>query len=841
MDDPWGSPWADELHLRSETKRENNATQPATFIRASPLALEENSDSPWGNSGDDGFGDWAALRDDAGECGREDGWERPSAETVALSQDHANVLSTDWDIHSTIEHDGPLDIAPDPLPRPAEPMRRSSPDPWALDIRGKIDQKEASPGAIQDKEEGTSQQTIIDHGVSKACEDGMSTISTDTQLPDTAKDDLISGHSRLKESTDVDQSDKQASVPSSPTGPSLETQESGLVSRPSSLLSERSRHDEHLTDSPRTSFDEDPKPLGNQIPRKASTKIQGLVEHFDGLAKQEVTDPPIRRTNIAQDAVGEESKDEEEDEDELEDFGEFTEGQSGDDEEPREISKGDEGKDQRSQSSGLQHGEPSERASMRIYGPVEFTLDITELENLFSSDVPMPAEGNIFIPDSIPFDSFSSAEERKAWYRVSRYGTMRKHNAGNDENYVRATWKQSKIRDETLKIVSRWMEEDRSSGRVALGGGSRGSSAFGWNDSKSPAVPLAHAFAKNRKQQSVRAPATVEAVADIPREWPRLARDRSTTQSRSASGLRPKSSVKSVPNPNEAKSYPVVPVAPVADFGWNATSENLNLTALEIGSSEPLSNSVSTSKSQSTPHQSRSPHGSSSSTIVSSLVGSNSIPIATASSLDIQRGPPAINKIITTAGPVNVINDDDDWGEMISSPDNPSVPAFPPQRGLRHSFGGLDGDVAQISNVSERPVDILQSNPNRRTSTRFDEPLVPQILPSPLTGHRTSSEANAVTAAPGNIFSTPIRSMPVVEASVDPWASADLSFFDTPAPAQKPMPPATAKATVLKAVKSNPSPMSLGSDQMPREETEQDRIARAVVRGLPDLSYMLRK
>jgi hypothetical protein len=55
------------------------------------------------------------------------------------------------------------------------------------------------------------------------------------------------------------------------------------------------------------------------------------------------------------------------------------------------------------------------------------------------------------------------------------------------------------------------------------------------------------------------------------------------------------------------------------------------------------------------------------------------------------------------------------------------------------------------------------------------------------------------------------------------------------------MPPATAKATVPKPVKFSPSPMSLESDQIPLEETEQDRIAKAVVRGLPDLSYMLRK
>src|SRR6478609_5242817 len=74
-----------------------------------------------------------------------------------------------------------------------------------------------------------------------------------------------------------------------------------------------------------------------------------------------------------------------------------------------------------------------------------------------------------FRSDVIIDDSFTSISERKAWYLMSRPGSMRKHNLGDDENYVRVGWGNSQVREQAIRIVRRWMEEDSITGRVVLG------------------------------------------------------------------------------------------------------------------------------------------------------------------------------------------------------------------------------------------------------------------------------------------------------------------------------------------------------------------------------------
>jgi hypothetical protein len=121
----------------------------------------------------------------------------------------------------------------------------------------------------------------------------------------------------------------------------------------------------------------------------------------------------------------------------------------------------------------IEQKEPRARFVRKDLGPVEFTVDTSIFDRLYPGIEAKPPSKKLFIPDTITRDSFSSTEERKTWYRISRYGTMRKYNAGDDENYVRVNWTQSQVRADALKIVARWIEEDRISGRVVLGGQQR--------------------------------------------------------------------------------------------------------------------------------------------------------------------------------------------------------------------------------------------------------------------------------------------------------------------------------------------------------------------------------
>ncbi|KAF5854237.1 hypothetical protein GGP41_007053 [Bipolaris sorokiniana] len=81
-----------------------------------------------------------------------------------------------------------------------------------------------------------------------------------------------------------------------------------------------------------------------------------------------------------------------------------------------------------------------------------------------------------------PQDRSDAAED--AWYRLTRKQTMKEFNSGNsDDSYVRVTWPGSQVRSEVHKTVARWAREDRMSG---TGPGARAS--FYW-DTPAPVEP----------------------------------------------------------------------------------------------------------------------------------------------------------------------------------------------------------------------------------------------------------------------------------------------------------------------------------------------------------------
>jgi hypothetical protein len=592
------------------------------------------------------------------------------------------------------------------------------------------------------------------------------------------------------------------------------------------------------------------------MPRKASSKVQELVQHFDGLAKPEV-EPIANPPNSTQSAnIDEEA------EDDMDDFGDFEEGQSeiGDsitEDETQVSAKSAPGQETEAAetTTGNQDIPISSPPSRKDYGPVEFVVDTSLLEKLYTGIEPDASHEKLFIPDTVPHDSFVSTEERKIWYRISRYGTMRKYNTGNDENYVRVTWPTSKVRDETLKIVSRWMEEDRISGRVVLGGG-KGSSIFGWNDPKALAVPLSHAFAAKRGIPILEAAAS-EPVSEIPREWPKgLVKTRPRSKSRSPSQTSRRSSLKSAQPIAEVKTGPQTPVA---NFGWNVGTDDVPKS--KSGSPKPgkrLSGSVSliaspVSKSDlpQSPLPSDQPPPTAAvfnSTGPSKSVTSNNQNVHPASA--VQSTAPVLPSLTTS----NLHTDDDDWGELVSSPATTLPPVLQPSNGLRHkkspSLGGSFSAVPHISSpLAGDPVLPNQSGPSHRSTPSFDQILSPQTATSTTATHSNGAFGFGSFAAPPIPTSSKqniIGTNPTSSAqNNDPWASADFSFFDAPsAPQPKSVTGPPLKPMPAKSV-SFGTPTSATSlprrEQRSSEETEQDRIVQSVVKSLPDLSYMLRR
>ncbi|KAJ6784776.1 hypothetical protein PWT90_05736 [Aphanocladium album] len=123
--------------------------------------------------------------------------------------------------------------------------------------------------------------------------------------------------------------------------------------------------------------------------------------------------------------------------------------------------------------------------------PPPYPIDLSNLDALFpgskaSTTRPEP------VPDVIIDNSYTTTSERKTWYRISRFGSSRKHDSGDEDNYKRVAWADSQVHDKTLRIVRRWMEQDSIAGRVVLGSrkaGPLGASMFNW-DSSEPQIEI---------------------------------------------------------------------------------------------------------------------------------------------------------------------------------------------------------------------------------------------------------------------------------------------------------------------------------------------------------------
>lgn len=569
-------------------------------------------------------------------------------------------------------------------------------------------------------------------------------------------------------------------------------------SRSSSVSRNDSDHDTDRQDSPITSIDEDARSRVALPPRKVSGRIQVLVEKFDGLAKAAVEEPsPVRRersvTPHPPDARMTETPVED-----TADFGDFED--AGDVEErpatpppavhpmssdstPEPIST----PQTRIRDSHIEQPSPtstrgrSSTAGTTVsshvhnvaskFSDVRFDVDVGMVDTLFK-DINLDSieshESSEELPDYPITDSFTDMSERKVWYRISRQGSSRKHNFGDWDSYQRIAWQTSALHADVLKIVRRWMEQDSIIGRTTLGGGTTKTDIFGWDSAAEP-VALEKVFA--RRQRPVARPMSLQQPLQMP---PTVIPEVSVPASRKPSGGQRPSSLAG---------------PPTAAFGWSTSP--VEQRPVEPAKLTDAKKPVLAAIQGPTPR------------------ALSDTPMDKHSMVPI---PPSVSQ---------QDEDEDDWGEMISSPVEvpkvaPIEAAFfePPTQAVPPS---TSHDVSRTTRDSPPP------------SREGDQSIIPtQFEPS---------EPKASSKSP--------------PSTEDPWASNDLSILEQAvnptantsiATSKTAFMPTTPLAIISPLTVSDETPIdqirSMPSDEEDSAETES--LIRRITGGLPDLSYMLR-
>ncbi|PNY26000.1 Uncharacterized protein TCAP_04062 [Tolypocladium capitatum] len=370
---------------------------------------------------------------------------------------------------------------------------------------------------------------------------------------------------------------------------------------------------------------------------------------------------------------------------------------------------------------------------------IPYPIDLSKLDDLFPSTPamsPQPAP----VPDVIIKDSFTTVSERKAWYHISRFGSIRQHNSGDDDGYVRVSWAGSQVREQTHKIVRRWMEEDSIGGRVVLGRrlGLGGASMFNW-DSAAPPVEIGELLRRRGGTHSRQASATVKG---------------SEAASGRSSNLIVSPAIAATPAPAGARQKE--PPSSETRQSFSERSASLQLPG---------------------PPQ--------------------SVPTTTASRAIASLQTPTVPGMSMDGN-----DDDDDWGEMVSWPPAPAS-----------SF-----DMSVSAGMEK----------NGTTAANA--------------GHQSGQE-NAFDGAkkPGTSQATAADSQKRLGHESDPWGVADVKP-PTPEAAHSPPPRRLVSTTPLSPSSSMRRKTLSGNTHAASEArcSQDDEVVTAILRDLPDLSYMLR-
>ncbi|KAG4035553.1 hypothetical protein MFRU_001g03220 [Monilinia fructicola] len=847
MDDPWGSPWADEVdnHDELEIRRIDDVAN-GTKVGQASERLRNNVITTWGTS-DDAFGDW---EEDTGATkggqhsldldGAAEQWNAPNrGAKLEVANDDVDALSPGWNDFSTSPAREVPKLSPSLLAKPVAIAREPSPDPWAnaapSEQSASVENRADSQATISSQEstEEVSEETIENDSLEEieviVPQPESPVVETTLEQEEPPLDHNIPEVADVQDKTSEEviglSIEAESKKDPSAEGVEQDHQQDEIVlpstrepdhelSQLSSSPSEASNHDESPPDSPRTSLDEEPK--RSRITRAISPSVQEPIQNFDGsTAPEDELASEIKDENSEDDKDDEEPSNEVSDDDDFGDFGDFEEGISDDGEEL--VENHDSMKAPTSSELATPQNEPSEiQVSKRPSGPVDFSINLASVETLFgeTGDQSDEAVEKIFIPDTIIADTFTSTEERKMWYRVSRYGTMRKYNTGDDENYVRIAWAPSQVKQDTQKIVARWMEEDRNNGHVSLGGTSKGGSVFGWNDPNAPPVPLATVLGPKRKSLKLEAKVEAKKSAEVPREWTKeLARDRSRSRSRSSSKQKEHSPTNSIESNHNS-----LPQPPVAQFGW-ATTPAVQTAS---DSDSVTSNTGSFAKPLPLQMNSDSGHSRQSSSVLHSPLPMSPIEPpptflqAAPKPRPISMPPPSKNSssslsianlAVVANGLNDDIDDDDEWGEMVSSPVVTEAPKFP-NRGLRHKksmslgdsftdslplpnpqvtklqFGFGHKSTSSLDKILGKPQGSIKSQPPLSPGTTISSPLslnpsfgdlwsmppitpvpmqsnaIPPPSPTPSISGTTNTSSKSVSSLPSHITITDIWSQP---------------------------------------------------------------------------------
>ncbi|EAQ86256.1 hypothetical protein CHGG_07509 [Chaetomium globosum CBS 148.51] len=489
-------------------------------------------------------------------------------------------------------------------------------------------------------------------------------------------------------------------------------------------------HEDERQDSPITSIDEEPRGL-SAASRKASVKGQELVVKFDGIARaaSEERGLVIVPTNTSSSAAqkGDGLSD-------AADFGKFEDVNADGPSPPSpSIPKVEPTAEEPTSadapeplSPSLSDNFSSGPSAISQFGPIHFGVDFGLVAKLFNTPVGAASDHDVDheVPDHFIEDSFTTISERKTWYRISRLGSSRRHNAGDDDSYRRVAWGTSVVHDDTIKIVRRWMEEDSIAGRVALGGGisKTQKNMFGWDSSVEP-VTLDDVFRKKSPhsrafsvQQPPRAAGLSLHLADGP-------------------------SKRAPQRPAHHASNSAGPGVP--SFGWNTTSPTTttHTRSISVMSVPPTTN----------------------------LAG----PTA-------QIHPAAQGAWVpdVAAAADNDDEDDDEWGEMVSSPVAASQPQPIPVRSVTHIPAGGSTPAASVpqhtkivnhtpaaKDTTQNPLDkadvsafestLAKSGPQVQALDTIPE-LVDHSTPGPTSDNSASARLMATTTNNPPVSSTSI-------------------------------------------------------------------------------------
>jgi hypothetical protein len=427
------------------------------------------------------------------------------------------------------------------------------------------------------------------------------------------------------------------------------------------------------------------------------------------------------------------------------------------------------------------------------FGPLNFGVDLTLVTKLFELPPELTTREtgvDSDLPDHVISDSFTEISERKTWYRVSRLGSSRRHNAADDESYRRVAWPTSTVHHDAIKIVRRWMEEDSIAGRVALGGGisKTQKNMFGWDSSAEP-VALDAVFGKKKSHTRAASLQPIQ-IAGPPSD---------------ASNGFAKKSLGSTHRPSGSAG------PAIASFGWSSTSPASTGQPITLGElGQPLTPNTTGPASETI--------------ILASQARDVSQPTVH------QRQPSNFTCQVGRARPASAGNivtaeeeDDEEWGEMIASPTtiqpmaNNSAAQAPP--------------TIAVSNLSI---------PNRTTAIdgrSLDKPVVDDpwseadfsvydSAPS-----KTASSDRAAAPMPGVAKYSAERPTSTSSMSESP---VDLSTISTGAP--------TGPSALTRTQQTLSPPTSQGLPNIPigDMQSQHDEAALAIIANLPDLSYMLR-